>query len=213
MIGKTSLWLCECRACESFWVRVGCNGLQNCCEIQMETDVKRVLSKDEMMCCNQFLVRCIADYVVPLVHWHYWLGVRKSIRPVKTSDVGAGVVICLERRANDLHWSRWWHCHPTSCASLKSRCRLNHIVLEKRPLNECLSVCVAGYARACMCLVSLWVFDDLFFFILSCILLAWCYSNNDSNDDDDDKSIIIRVSFCERVIKVRNKLSEVLISV
>jgi len=37
---------------------------------------------------------------MPSVLEHCWLGIRKSIRPVK---IGAGVVICLERRASDLH--------------------------------------------------------------------------------------------------------------
>jgi len=31
------------------------------------------------------------------------LGGRKDIRPVKTEWCGTGVVICLERGANDLH--------------------------------------------------------------------------------------------------------------
>jgi len=34
---------------------------------------------------------------------HCWLGIRKSIRPVKIEWWGIGVVICLERGANDLH--------------------------------------------------------------------------------------------------------------
>jgi len=38
------------------------------------------------------------------VLWHCWLGVRKSIRPVNNWVWwGVGVVICLERGANDLH--------------------------------------------------------------------------------------------------------------
>jgi len=32
-----------------------------------------------------------------------WLGGRKGIRPVKTEWWRTGVVICLERGANDLH--------------------------------------------------------------------------------------------------------------
>jgi len=37
------------------------------------------------------------------VLWHCWLGVRKSMRPVKIDWWGADVVICLERGANDMH--------------------------------------------------------------------------------------------------------------
>ena len=35
--------------------------------------------------------------------WHCWLGVRKSIRPIKVECWGVGVVICLVQSANDLH--------------------------------------------------------------------------------------------------------------
>jgi len=34
---------------------------------------------------------------------HCWLGVSKNIWPVKIECWGAGVVICLEQSANDLH--------------------------------------------------------------------------------------------------------------
>ena len=41
---------------------------------------------------------------LPSVLWRCWLGGRKGIRPVKNMEWrGAGVVICLERGANDLH--------------------------------------------------------------------------------------------------------------
>jgi len=39
----------------------------------------------------------------PSVVWRCWLGGRKSIRPVKTEWWGTGMVICLERGADDLH--------------------------------------------------------------------------------------------------------------
>jgi len=41
--------------------------------------------------------------VIPSVLWQCWLDDRKSIQPVKSEWWGAGVVICLERSANDLH--------------------------------------------------------------------------------------------------------------
>ena len=58
---------------------------------------------------------------------------------------GTGVVICLERGANDCIWSSWCHCQPViSCSSkiqnaLPVWCRLSQVVLEKRPLNGCSS--------------------------------------------------------------------------
>jgi len=41
----------------------------------------------------------------PSVLWHWWLGCRKDIRPVKTKWWDAGVVICLGRGA-DLHMAQ-----------------------------------------------------------------------------------------------------------
>ena len=84
----------------------------------------------------------------PSALWHCWLGVRKSIRPIKKfSDwVRAWLsvwsvlqMICI--------WSSWCHCHPIiSCFSkiqngLPFWCRLTQVVLEKRPLNVCVCVC------------------------------------------------------------------------
>jgi len=40
---------------------------------------------------------------VPSVHWHCWLGVRKSMRPVKFEWWGIDVVICVEQGADCLH--------------------------------------------------------------------------------------------------------------
>ena len=48
---------------------------------------------------------------LPSVLWDCSLGVGKSIRPVKIEWQSAGVVICLQRDANDLQ-SSWCHCHP-----------------------------------------------------------------------------------------------------
>jgi len=78
---------------------------------------------------------------VPSVLWHCWLGVRKSIRPVKLSDevlvwlsVWSEVqIVCI--------WSSWCHCHPKTPSSsrpvLPFWYRLTEVVLEKRPLNGC----------------------------------------------------------------------------
>ena len=45
------------------------------------------------------------------VLWHSWLGVRKSIWPVKIEGWGVGVVVCLEQGA-DCIWTSWCHCIP-----------------------------------------------------------------------------------------------------
>ena len=46
------------------------------------------------------------------VPWHCWLGVRKSIQPVKIEWWGVGVVICLERGADCLHMVQLIPLHP-----------------------------------------------------------------------------------------------------
>ena len=80
--------------------------------------------------------------------WHCWLGISKSIRPVKIGWCGVGVVIFLERGADCLHMVQLMLLHPQTPSSLalfKSRLvlpfwyRLVHVVLEKRPLNGCSS--------------------------------------------------------------------------
>ena len=80
--------------------------------------------------------------------WHCWLGIRKSIRPVKIEWFfwGVDVVICLERGADCFISSRPLHPKaPSSLVSLKSTLilplwyRLTQVVLEKRPLNRCSS--------------------------------------------------------------------------
>jgi len=84
---------------------------------------------------------------LPSVLWHCWLGVRKSIRPVKTEWWGVGVDICLEKGADCLHiWSSWCLC------ILKTHNLLPHLTLQigftflvppyagcpkKRPLSGC----------------------------------------------------------------------------
>ena len=45
----------------------------------------------------------VPSVLVPSVLWCCWLGGRKSIRPVQNEWWGAGMVICLERGANDLN--------------------------------------------------------------------------------------------------------------
>ena len=79
---------------------------------------------------------------------HCWLGIRKSIWPVKNDWWGVDVVICLERDANCLRVVQLMPQHPEtlySLASFKSGLvllfwyRLTQVFLEKRPLNRCSS--------------------------------------------------------------------------
>ena len=100
--------------------------------------------------CYEYVMR-LSKYMtglVPSVLWHCWLGVRKSIRPVKIKRWGVGVVICLERGADCLHTVQLMLLHPqtpSSLASFKSGLvlpfwyKLTQVVLEKRPLNGCAS--------------------------------------------------------------------------
>ena len=84
---------------------------------------------------------------VPSVLWHCWMGIRKSIRPVKIEWWCVGVVICLHQGADCLHMVQLMPLHskkkPLSLASFLSRLvlpfwyRLTQVVLENRPLNGC----------------------------------------------------------------------------
>jgi len=95
--------------------------------------------------------RIVFRDMLSAVVWHCWLDVRKSNWPVKIEWWGTGVVICLERGANDLHMVQLVPLvPPSSLASLKSRLRLvsfwfrlAQVVLEKRPLNGWLTVCLS----------------------------------------------------------------------
>ena len=97
---------------------------------------------------------CVVVSIVALVLWHCWLGIRKSIRPVKSGVMRCWVlVICLEWGADCLHMVQLMPLHPRtplSLASFKSRLllplwyRLTQVVPEKRPLNGCSSSSVHG---------------------------------------------------------------------
>jgi len=60
--------------------------------------------------------------ILPSLLWHCWLGIKKSIQPIKIEWWGASLVICLERKVQMICiWSSWCHCHPLFLASLMSR--------------------------------------------------------------------------------------------
>ena len=83
---------------------------------------------------------CLLHTKLHSLLWHCWLGIRKSIRPVKIEWWGVGVVICLERGAERLRMVLLMPLHPqtpSSLASFKSRVVLpswywlTQVVLEK----------------------------------------------------------------------------------
>ena len=86
--------------------------------------------------------------VLPSMLWHCWLGVKKSIQPVKI-DWWLLVWLSVQREMQIVCiLSSWCRCHPktpSSLGSFKSRLvltfwyRLTQVVLEKRPLNGCIS--------------------------------------------------------------------------
>ena len=77
-----------------------------------------------------------------------WLGVRKSIWPIKKLSDGLLAWLSIWSVVQMIcMWSSWCHRHPIiSCFSkiqngLPVWCRLTQVVLEKRPLNVCMYVC------------------------------------------------------------------------
>ena len=91
---------------------------------------------------------------LPSVLWHFSLGIRMSIRPVRIEWWEVGVGICLEWGADCLHMVQLMPLHPktpSSLASFKSRLVLpfwywlTQVVLEKRSLNGCSSNSSSSY--------------------------------------------------------------------
>ena len=112
---------------------------------------------------------------VPSLLWHCWLGVRKSIWPIKKLNDEVLVWLSLWSEVQIVCiWSSWCHYHPqtlSSFASFKSRLvlpfwyRLTQVVLEKRPLNGCSSSYVA-----------LWL--DITEALLTAFLIKFCASSD-----------------------------------
>ena len=84
------------------------------------------------------------------VVWHCCVSSRKGIRTAETEWWGTGMVICLERGANDLHMVQLMPLPPHHCCSSKIQnclpfwCWLAQAVLIKRPLNGCISSSYVG---------------------------------------------------------------------
>ena len=108
--------------------------------------------------------------------WHCWLGVRKSIRPVKIERWAVGVVISLERGADCLHMVQLMPLHPKTRSSLASIAtlvspfwyRLTQVVL-KRPLNEC-SISSSG-GRQSWLYVTFWCTLNIPYWTVSCTVM------------------------------------------
>jgi len=77
--------------------------------------------RDWSTCIVNCVIFCVKCFLLPSVLWHCWLGVRKSIWPVKIEWRGADVVVCLERGANDLHVIQLMPLPP------------HHLLLHKNP--------------------------------------------------------------------------------
>ena len=114
----------------------------------------------------QVLINCAFHWAPPVL-WHCWLGIGKSIQPVKiVMRCWRG---CLERDADCLHMVQLMPLHPktpSSLASFKSRLvlpfwyRLTQVDLEKRPLNGCsISSSSLSSSTLRMRLCSIWVYQ------------------------------------------------------
>ena len=90
---------------------------------------------------------------LPSVLWHCWLGGRKGIWPVKKLSAGVLAWLSAWSKVQTCIWPSWCHCHSLSVASVKSRLVLpiwywpTRVVLDKRPLNGCMCVCVWAIFR------------------------------------------------------------------
>jgi len=123
--------------------------------------LKMHLKSSRRDACEVCLILYTYFVFLTSVLWRCWLG---SIQPAKTEWWGTGMVICLERGANNLHISMcklFAHADATatllSLASLKSRMKISLLVSKgtnclnlfhpiraslsrlslKRPLNRC----------------------------------------------------------------------------
>jgi len=91
-----------------------------------------------------------------------WLGGRKGIRPVKTEQWGAGMVICQERGA-DLHMAQPMPLPLTVSCFSKIQIGFTFLVPAypgspgKRAVKR---VCVCVYVCVCLC-VALWTSSEV----------------------------------------------------
>ena len=83
----------------------------------------RISSRDVMAVNKRlWIIYTVLHLHLPSVLWCCWLGGRKGIRAVKNMERwGAGVVICLEQGANDLHMVQLMPLSPS------------HLLLQQNP--------------------------------------------------------------------------------
>jgi len=92
------------------------------------------------------------------VLWHCWLGIRKSILPLKNDELLVWLSVWSEVQIVCI-WSSWCHCHPKTPSSLASFISrlvlpfwywLTQVILEKRLLTHthtCLTAICPGLPR------------------------------------------------------------------
>jgi len=82
---------------------------------------------------NQSFVGSL-KYTLPSLLWHCWLGVRKSIRPVKklSDEVLAWLFVWREVQMTCI-WSSWCHCHPIVSCFIKIQTGLTFLA----PAYQC----------------------------------------------------------------------------
>jgi len=68
------------------------------------------------LCSCIFIQKKLSVYRQPSVLWHCWLGIRKSIWPVKIEWWGVVVVICLEWGLDCLHMVQLMPLHPKTAS-------------------------------------------------------------------------------------------------
>ena len=100
------------------------------------------------MACKQWnfaTMKSSSRSLLPSVLWRCWLGGRKGIRPVKKLSGGVLAWFSVWSEMQTCIWPSWCHCHSLSLASVKSRLvlpfwyRLTRVVLDKGPLNVCVT--------------------------------------------------------------------------
>jgi len=96
-------------------------------------------SQPHRSCAELWIVQLLLSHdLLPLVHWHCWMGIRKSIRH---EWWGAGMVISLEWGAENLHVVQLMSLPPIISCFIKIQndiplwCRLTPVVLEKEAIK------------------------------------------------------------------------------
>jgi len=74
------------------------------------------------------LYAAVYPFALPSVLWRCWLGVRKSIRPVKTEWWGAGRLSVWSKLQMICIWSSWCQCHPIISSFIKIQTGLTFLV-------------------------------------------------------------------------------------